>query len=498
LTEAPVCGLAFWQFCGFNFSSIGGTDYSSVSCPGVVITNSTKTELTLPDSCPPVCTDLPDQKCFLDEACSDPYSPNYKGGLGCNAGGRGQNCRFCGFLAPGMLEVIPCPDPASVCSTVAVAVDELDLGLSSGTGQGSAMSCDLVTEVDVEVMGTVGVVEYGFVDTNTRCEDNGMVTITSVDECKAAAEAVADSSGTTYMAQDQDGIVNSASYFDRPFGCTWHQFGSVELWDVGSSTSKGCTHRGYAGCLCRKPLSIEASCSAATGAQCQVTNVAPAVCAATPLSGRRLAEAPPISKMTLRITQDVALQDRANIKRGAACLNNPLCIGPALQAGVRRQLGARGLQEMGEVRVNPDAATYKTVMSVVVPGDLSAADQEAITAAAGDVVDARVEGTSAALVGPAAQAAAADGNDGGDASPPPPCLTCAMGRGLGDGGLASWVVLVLVVSIGVVCLGIAGTVAYMRIRDRAKNAAKVPKVVAPEGERKTSFDKASLQVSKNI
>ena len=97
-------------------------------------------------------------------------------------------------------------------------------------------------------------------------------------------------------------------------------------------------------------------------------------------------------------------------------------------------------------------------------------------------MDARVEGTSAALVGPAAQAAAADGNDGGDASPPPPCLTCAMGRGLGDGGLASWVVLVLVVSIGVVCLGIAGTVAYMRIRDRAKNAAKVPKVVAPEGE----------------
>jgi len=35
------------------------------------------------------------QPCFLDPTCSD--SPPGLGGLGCNAGGVGQNCRYCGF-----------------------------------------------------------------------------------------------------------------------------------------------------------------------------------------------------------------------------------------------------------------------------------------------------------------------------------------------------------------------------------------------------------------
>jgi len=37
----------------------------------------------------------PDEMCFLDTRCSD--ASNLSGTHGCNAGGKGQNCRFCGF-----------------------------------------------------------------------------------------------------------------------------------------------------------------------------------------------------------------------------------------------------------------------------------------------------------------------------------------------------------------------------------------------------------------
>ena len=45
------------------------------------------------------CSDLPNgQSVKFDSSCES-------GGLGCNAGGQGQNCRFCGF---GEFENIPC------------------------------------------------------------------------------------------------------------------------------------------------------------------------------------------------------------------------------------------------------------------------------------------------------------------------------------------------------------------------------------------------------
>ena len=39
------------------------------------------------------------EPCVFDAACDDPHSPDHAGGLGCNAGGVGQACRFCGFGA---------------------------------------------------------------------------------------------------------------------------------------------------------------------------------------------------------------------------------------------------------------------------------------------------------------------------------------------------------------------------------------------------------------
>lgn len=49
----------------------------------------------------------PTEPCYLDTTCSS--SPPRLGGMGCNAGGAGQNCRFCGF---GPFET--CPTGAAV------------------------------------------------------------------------------------------------------------------------------------------------------------------------------------------------------------------------------------------------------------------------------------------------------------------------------------------------------------------------------------------------
>ena len=39
----------------------------------------------------------PSELCYYDAACADASHADHAGGLGCNAGGLGQNCRFCGF-----------------------------------------------------------------------------------------------------------------------------------------------------------------------------------------------------------------------------------------------------------------------------------------------------------------------------------------------------------------------------------------------------------------
>eukprot|EP00966_Prymnesium_polylepis_P134673 3112542-Prymnesium_polylepis.1 len=81
-----------------------------------------------------------------------------------------------------------------------------------------------------------------------RCVDTpGYVALTTAAECSAAGLAL----GFT----DSDGVVATSSYWDRPCGCTWHNFGNLELWHTYCSTTMACNDRGYAGCLCSRPFS---------------------------------------------------------------------------------------------------------------------------------------------------------------------------------------------------------------------------------------------------
>jgi hypothetical protein len=99
----PVCkegglgcnaaGFESCRFCGFG-------QYSSIACPGTTNTTRISVLLEVPGgACPRACTANAWETCFYDASCSDPFDPDYRGGFGCNAGGRGQNCRFCGFVA---------------------------------------------------------------------------------------------------------------------------------------------------------------------------------------------------------------------------------------------------------------------------------------------------------------------------------------------------------------------------------------------------------------
>jgi len=54
-----------------------------------------------PATCPEKCDGV--TRCFYDPTCSEPGAPQ-----GCNAGGKGQNCRFCGNRGGD----IECPSPA--------------------------------------------------------------------------------------------------------------------------------------------------------------------------------------------------------------------------------------------------------------------------------------------------------------------------------------------------------------------------------------------------
>ena len=48
-----------------------------------------------PAGCPAICSSNATHRCFYDTSCS--ATPPRKGGVGCNAGSQGSNCRFCGF-----------------------------------------------------------------------------------------------------------------------------------------------------------------------------------------------------------------------------------------------------------------------------------------------------------------------------------------------------------------------------------------------------------------
>ena len=105
------------------------------------------TRVAVPGTCPSVCTPTPTETCFYDPACEDPYSPSHRGGLGCNAGGKGQHCRFCGF---GLYSDISCPDAAAMVNNVADLIDQL--GSETGAPAGVVVGND-VTIVPVEYDG---------------------------------------------------------------------------------------------------------------------------------------------------------------------------------------------------------------------------------------------------------------------------------------------------------------------------------------------------------
>ena len=87
-----AAGFESCRFCGFG-------DYENVTCPNTLNTTRVTVEVTVPGQCPTACTSNSWETCFYDPACVDPLHPEYNGGLGCNAGGKGQACRFCGFVA---------------------------------------------------------------------------------------------------------------------------------------------------------------------------------------------------------------------------------------------------------------------------------------------------------------------------------------------------------------------------------------------------------------
>jgi len=59
----------------------------------------------------------PAELCAIDLSCAN-------GGYGCNAGGAGQLCRFCGFFTPGNEPFLPCPDAGTWQHTLEVYVPQ--------------------------------------------------------------------------------------------------------------------------------------------------------------------------------------------------------------------------------------------------------------------------------------------------------------------------------------------------------------------------------------
>ena len=128
---------------------------------------------------------------------------------------------------------------------------------------------------------------YGFVGSDSRCEDNGMLTITSVDECTAAAAELG------YLQRDGDGAVAIDASLDRPHGCTWLSFGNnagtVTLHDASRSSTLGCNQH-ETGCLCRRQTGEEAceghgytkaqceSVGCCQFAECPINTVGPGEC----------------------------------------------------------------------------------------------------------------------------------------------------------------------------------------------------------------------------
>jgi len=145
-----AAGYESCRFCGFG-------DYESITCPGTIATQRVTASVDVPDSCPRACTANPTETCFYDAACTDPFSNEYRGGLGCNAGGRGQNCRFCGFAPPNgtaldsmgedlgnELAYPDCPEPAA---PLAALHTESSAAMHAVSAAGAASTVSTLTSV---------------------------------------------------------------------------------------------------------------------------------------------------------------------------------------------------------------------------------------------------------------------------------------------------------------------------------------------------------------
>ena len=90
----------------------------------------------------------PAEPCFFDAACDNPHSPDHAGGIGCNAGGVGQSCRFCGFGEFLDCPWAPPPSPLALSPSSSIADVEPNGGeLASGDGPADEVSSGSFAEV---------------------------------------------------------------------------------------------------------------------------------------------------------------------------------------------------------------------------------------------------------------------------------------------------------------------------------------------------------------
>lgn len=150
--HAPGIGCAagghtYCRFCGFGA-------YSDVACPGTAAAQppaTVQTTVSVPNTCPQACDGNPDHACFLDTSCSDPLAATFHGGLGCNAGGVGHNCRFCGF---GLYAGIACPGYSATAAAAYTNVNNA-LGATATSGAAAANTTATTTTTTTTVVDDV-------------------------------------------------------------------------------------------------------------------------------------------------------------------------------------------------------------------------------------------------------------------------------------------------------------------------------------------------------
>jgi len=131
------------RFCGFK-PPLQKEAYPP--CPGDAPASvQVEESVAVPGYCPTVCTGNPAERCFYDGSCN--------GGVGCNAGGKGAKCRFCGFGA-----YPPCPDQHATEEQLKADVQRTILAaVTSSAGQGGDGAAAPPTQAAVVHVSTVEV-----------------------------------------------------------------------------------------------------------------------------------------------------------------------------------------------------------------------------------------------------------------------------------------------------------------------------------------------------